>query len=81
MEFNGDMNNNVTKHRTETCSADEERNSGCQMNGIKGFGKIHRGWFSEISEEMWPGQAMSLQVDNVLFHQQSQYQDILVFKR
>ena len=81
MEFNGYMNNNVTKHRTETCSADEERNSGCQMNGIKGFIKIHRGWFSEISEEMWPGQAMSLQVDNVLFHQQSQYQDILVFKR
>ena len=29
----------------------------------------------------WPGQAFSLQIDQVLFHQKSKYQDVLVFKR
>ncbi|CAL1532620.1 unnamed protein product [Lymnaea stagnalis] len=43
------------------------------MNGIK------EGWFSEISE-LWPGQCMSLEVDKVLHHEKSKYQDILVFK-
>uniref|UniRef100_A0A7E4VIC5 Spermidine synthase n=1 Tax=Panagrellus redivivus TaxID=6233 RepID=A0A7E4VIC5_PANRE len=28
----------------------------------------------------WPGQAFSLQVDEVLFHEKSKYQDVLVFK-
>ncbi|CAJ0959638.1 unnamed protein product, partial [Mesorhabditis belari] len=28
----------------------------------------------------WPGQAFSLQVQEVLFHEKSQYQDVLVFK-
>lgn len=29
----------------------------------------------------WPGQAFSLQVEEVLFHEKSLYQDVLVFKR
>lgn len=29
----------------------------------------------------WPGQAFSLQVEEVLFHEKSKYQDVLVFKR
>ena len=29
----------------------------------------------------WPGQAFSLQVEEVLFHERSKYQDVLVFKR
>lgn len=29
----------------------------------------------------WPGQAFSLQVEEELFHERSQYQDILVFRR
>ncbi|XP_046547106.1 spermidine synthase-like isoform X1 [Haliotis rubra] len=37
------------------------------------------GWFSELSE-LWPGQCMSLQVEKVLFHEKSKYQDVLVFK-
>lgn len=40
---------------------------------------IKDGWFSEISE-LWPGQAMSLQVEDVLFQERSKYQDVLVFK-
>lgn len=42
---------------------------------------IQNGWFSEHSKQMWPGQAMSLEVDEVLFHEKSQYQDVLVFRR
>ncbi|XP_060073766.1 spermidine synthase-like [Ylistrum balloti] len=41
--------------------------------------KLQDGWFSEMSE-LWPGQAMSLQVEEVLFHEKSKYQDVLVFK-
>ncbi len=29
---------------------------------------------------MWPGQAMSLKVDEVLYHQRSKFQDVLVFR-
>ncbi|CCE91394.1 spermidine synthase TDEL_0C05050 [Torulaspora delbrueckii] len=38
------------------------------------------GWFREISDTMWPGQAMTLKVDKVLHHEKSKYQDVLVFK-
>jgi len=40
---------------------------------------IGNGWFSELSE-LWPGQAMSIEVENVIYHQKSQYQDIIVFQ-
>jgi spermidine synthase len=40
---------------------------------------IKDGWFSETSE-MWPGQAMTLKVKEVLHHEKSQYQDVLVFE-
>lgn len=40
---------------------------------------IRNGWFSEIND-LWPGQAMSLKVIEVLLHEKTQYQDILVFK-
>ena len=36
-------------------------------------------WFHEKSDE-FPGQAFSLEVEEVLFHQKSPYQDVLVFK-
>ncbi|KAM9987072.1 hypothetical protein ACTFIY_011478 [Dictyostelium cf. discoideum] len=41
--------------------------------------KIQNGWFSEISE-FWPGNSFSLEVEKVLHHEKSEYQDILVFK-
>lgn len=37
------------------------------------------GWFREISD-MWPGQAMTLKVNQVLHHEKSQYQDVLIFE-
>jgi len=40
---------------------------------------LRDGWFSE-SEVMWPGQAMSLKVDEVMWEGRSDFQDILVFK-
>lgn len=40
---------------------------------------IKDGWFSE-SEVMWPGQAMSLKVEEVLFEGRSDFQDVLVFR-
>lgn len=41
---------------------------------------VKDGWFSELSE-LWPGQCMSLQVEEVLFHEKSKFQDVIVFKR
>ncbi|KAG5190364.1 spermidine/spermine synthase [Tribonema minus] len=40
---------------------------------------ITNGWFSEV-EAMWPGQKFSLQVEKVLFHEKSDFQDVLVFQ-
>ncbi|BDD64292.1 putrescine aminopropyltransferase [Monascus purpureus] len=40
---------------------------------------IKDGWFSEQSE-MWPGQAMNLKVNQILHHEKSKYQDVLVFE-
>lgn len=37
---------------------------------------IKDGWFSEISETMWPGQAMALRVNQVLHAKKSKYQDV-----
>ena len=42
--------------------------------------KLDGKWFFESSSS-FPGQAMGLEVDKVLFHQKSEYQDVLVFQR
>lgn len=41
---------------------------------------IKDGWFREISETMWPGQAMALRVNQILHVEKSKYQDVLVFE-
>lgn len=41
---------------------------------------IKDGWFAEVSDTMWPGQAMSLRVKKVLAAEQTKYQDLLVFE-
>lgn len=38
------------------------------------------GWFHERNDELWPGQAFSIKVKQVLYHEQSKFQDILVFE-
>lgn len=40
-----------------------------------------KNWFREVNPSFWPGQAFSLEIDEVLHHQSSKYQDVLVFKR
>uniref|UniRef100_A0A0D6R412 spermidine synthase n=1 Tax=Araucaria cunninghamii TaxID=56994 RepID=A0A0D6R412_ARACU len=40
---------------------------------------IKDGWFREINN-MWPGQAMTLRVNNILHVEKSKYQDVLVFE-
>lgn len=42
--------------------------------------KIQNGWFSEVNSQ-WPGQALSLEVEEVYFEGKSKFQDIIVFKR
>ncbi|EGD73450.1 spermidine synthase [Salpingoeca rosetta] len=41
---------------------------------------MKKGWFSELSPEMWPGQCMSLEYEKVLEDIKSDYQHIVVFK-
>ena len=41
---------------------------------------IRNGWFMETND-LWPGQAMCLEVDKVLHEEKSPFQDILVFRR
>ena len=41
---------------------------------------VKEGWFSEMSE-MWPGEARSLEVDEILYHKRSKYQDVMVIKK
>lgn len=40
---------------------------------------IREGWFRETCS-LWPGQALSLQVEQLLHQRRSRYQDILVFR-
>lgn len=47
--------------------------------GIDGTTLIKDGWFMEKGT-LWPGQAMSLEVDEILHHSQSDFQDILLFR-
>ncbi|KAK9479627.1 Spermidine/spermine synthase [Lipomyces japonicus] len=41
---------------------------------------IKDGWFREVSDELWPGQAMTLRVNKILHVEKSKYQDVLVFE-
>ena len=38
------------------------------------------GWFRELNDTCFPGQAFTLKVDKILYHTKSEFQDILVFK-
>lgn len=41
---------------------------------------IEKGWFTERSDEHFPGQGFSLRVEQILYHSRSEFQDVLVFK-
>lgn len=40
---------------------------------------IKDGWFREIND-LWPGEHFALQVEEVLHHEKSDFQDVLVIK-
>lgn len=41
--------------------------------------QIKDGWFGERND-LWPGEFLSLEVETVLHHERSLYQDILILK-
>jgi spermidine synthase len=42
---------------------------------------IENGWFHERNPILWPGQALSLEVKEMVFTGRSEFQDVLVFVR
>ena len=38
------------------------------------------GWFHERNNPLWPGQAFALRVKEILYHERSKFQDVLVFE-
>lgn len=38
---------------------------------------IENGWFKEINAELMPGSYQAFEIDNVLHHEKSEFQDIL----
>ncbi|MCD7456206.1 Protein O-mannosyltransferase 2 [Datura stramonium] len=62
----------------------DHRNGGTTAhdNGRKLLGNsnsIKPGWFSEFSV-LWPGEAFSLKIENLLFQGKSDYQDVMLFE-
>lgn len=47
---------------------------------MSGHSCIKDGWFREINDHSFPGQAFCLKVEEILYHEKSEFQDILVFK-
>ncbi|XP_020678597.1 spermidine synthase 1 isoform X2 [Dendrobium catenatum] len=63
----------ITKRPRE----DEDNNGNdAAANGIS---SIIPGWFSEMSP-MWPGEAHSLKIEEILYQGKSEYQDVMVFQ-
>lgn len=60
-----------TSHRTMSTAQPGSADQG--MNVAK------EGWFTELSS-MWPGQGLSLKIDEVLFKGKSDFQDVAVVK-
>ena len=42
--------------------------------------RFFKGWFTD-KQDLWPGQALSLEVEQVLHHEKSKYQDIAILQR
>ena len=51
------------------------------MNGLDTESRMLSGkWFSEVND-LWYGEAFSLKYEEVLYHQKSKFQDIMVIQR
>lgn len=51
-----------------------------QNKTISKMDRIRNGWFSEISDELWPGQCFSLKVNKVLHEETSAFQHISILE-
>lgn len=40
---------------------------------------LRKNWFSEINA-LWPGQCMSLEITEILYHEKSAFQDIMILQ-
>lgn len=41
---------------------------------------FRKGWFSEVQEELWPGQCFSLKVKDFIHEEDSKFQNIKIFE-
>ncbi|KAK1275417.1 Spermidine synthase [Acorus gramineus] len=57
----------------------EEEEEGKEESVVNGISAVIPGWFSEISP-LWPGEAHSLKVKEILFQEKSEYQNVIVFE-
>lgn len=64
----------------EPAEAGRAGGPGAEEEAPPGPAGVREGWFRETCS-LWPGQALSLQVDAVLHHRRSPFQEILVFRR
>jgi Spermidine synthase tetramerisation domain len=64
---------------TDTTEENKETDKATDDRPVKS--EIFKGWFNEWIELSCGGHAMCLKIDEVLFHEKSPYQDILIFKR
>jgi len=74
----GDQGNGLSSRTQQHTGNNRHCNTTTAM-GINGNDLIIDGWFHERGE-LWPGQAMSLQVKKIIDHHRSDFQDILVFE-
>ena len=42
---------------------------------------LSKNWFSEKNTDCWPGQAFSLEVEQLLHQEKTKYQEIVLFQR
>jgi Spermidine synthase tetramerisation domain len=70
------------QHATEnTDTTEENKETDKETDDRPVKSEIFKGWFNEWIELSCGGHAMCLKIDEVLFHEKSPYQDILIFKR
>ncbi|KAH0458065.1 hypothetical protein IEQ34_013380 [Dendrobium chrysotoxum] len=63
----------ITKRPRE---GEDNNGNDASANGVSA---IIPGWFSEMSP-MWPGEAHSLKIEEILYQGKSEYQDVMVFQ-
>ncbi|XP_024970123.1 spermine synthase-like isoform X2 [Cynara cardunculus var. scolymus] len=67
-------------------SPDAELEANCHETVVSGWFSVHQTTSDKVGKRMyfnnpmWPGEAHSLEVENILFKEKSEYQEVLVFE-